>query len=97
MAQLLDETSQEAELKPSDFVFIKPTGEPIDPNTVTHNFLKTVRKAGFSELRLHDLRHLHATLLLQADVNPKVVSERLGHANIGITLDIYSHVLPGMQ
>ena len=46
---------------------------------------------------LHDLRHTHATLMLKAGVHPKVVSERLGHANIGITLDIYSHVMPGMQ
>jgi len=44
-----------------------------------------------------ELKHTHATMMLQANVNPKIVSERLGHANIGITLDIYSHVLPGMQ
>ena len=48
-------------------------------------------------LQLHDSRHTHATLMLMADVHPKVVSERLGHANIGITLDIYNHVLPGLQ
>ncbi len=48
-------------------------------------------------VRLHDLRHTHATLLLLAGVHPKIVSERLGHASIAITLDIYSHVLPGMQ
>jgi integrase len=50
-----------------------------------------------SEPRLRDLRHTHATQLLKAGVNPKVVSERLGHASIGITLDTYSHVIPGMQ
>ena len=48
-------------------------------------------------VRFHDLRHTHATQLLQAGVHPKVVSERLGHASIGITLDTYSHVMPGMQ
>ena len=48
-------------------------------------------------IRLHDLRHTHATLALQAGIHPKVVSERLGHANVGITLDIYSHVSPHMQ
>ena len=48
-------------------------------------------------LNVHDLRHTHATLMLKAGVHPKIVSERLGHANIGITLDIYSHVIPGMQ
>jgi len=46
---------------------------------------------------MHDLRHTHATLMLKAGVHPKVVSERLGHANIAITLDTYSHVLPGQQ
>lgn len=50
-----------------------------------------------SSTRIHDLRHTHATLMLKAGVHPKVVSERLGHANIAITLDTYSHVLPGLQ
>ena len=48
-------------------------------------------------VRFHDLRHTHATQLLKAGVHPKVVSERLGHASIGITLDTYSHVMPDMQ
>ena len=48
-------------------------------------------------MHLHDLRHTHASLLLQQGVHPKVVSERLGHANIQITLDTYSHLLPGLQ
>ena len=53
--------------------------------------------SGLPRVRLHDLRHTHATLMLKAGVHPKIVSERLGHANIGITLDLYSHVLPGLQ
>ncbi|WP_430131293.1 tyrosine-type recombinase/integrase [Neobacillus pocheonensis] len=48
-------------------------------------------------LRFHDLRHTHATMLIQQKINPKVIQERLGHSRIGITLDIYSHVLPSMQ
>ena len=48
-------------------------------------------------IRLHDLRHTHATLALRAGVHPKVVSERLGHATVAITLDIYSHAIPAMQ
>ena len=55
------------------------------------------KRAGLAGVRIHDLRHTHATLTLQAGVHPKVVSERLGHANIGITLDIYSHVMPGIK
>ena len=48
-------------------------------------------------IRLHDLRHSHATHLLAAGVHPKIAQERLGHSSVGITLDTYSHVLPGMQ
>ena len=48
-------------------------------------------------IRLHDLRHTHATALLSAGVNPKVVSERLGHSDVSTTLRTYTHVLPGMQ
>ncbi|WP_412674856.1 helix-turn-helix domain-containing protein [Aneurinibacillus thermoaerophilus] len=48
-------------------------------------------------IRFHDLRHTHATILLQLSENPKIVSERLGHVNITITLDTYSHILPDMQ
>jgi integrase len=49
------------------------------------------------KVRFHDLRHTHATQLLRQGVHPKIVSERLGHSTVGITLDVYSHVLPGMQ
>jgi len=64
---------------------------------VTLAFRRIIKKAGLRDIRIHDLWHTHATLMLKAGVHPKVVSERLGHANIGITLDIYSHVLPGLQ
>ncbi|MFC1968228.1 tyrosine-type recombinase/integrase [Chloroflexota bacterium] len=84
-------------LTANDFVFIRHEGSPINPNAVTHAFHRVITKAGLKHVRLHDLRHTHATLMLKAGVHPKVVSERLGHANIGITLDIYSHVLPGLQ
>jgi len=84
-------------LNDDDFVFSYADGSPLNPSTVTHTFSKVARRAGLLHLRLHDLRHIHATMLLQAGTHPKVVQERLGHANIGITLDIYSHVLPGMQ
>jgi integrase len=50
-----------------------------------------------AKLRFHDLRHAHATHLLAMGVHPKVASERLGHSRVGITLDLYSHVIPGMQ
>ena len=84
-------------LNADDFVFIRPDGSPINPNAVTLAFHRIIKKAGLRRIRIHDSRHTHATLMLKAGIHPKVVSERLGHANIGITLDIYSHVLPGLQ
>jgi len=84
-------------LNADDFVFARPDGNPINPNAVTLAFRRIIKKAGLKDIRIHDLRHTHATLMLKAGIHPKVVSERLGHANIGITLDTYSHVLPGLQ
>ena len=54
-------------------------------------------EAGVPKIRIHDLRHSHATHLLSSNVHPKVASERLGHSKVGIRLDLYSHVIPGMQ
>ena len=84
-------------LEADDFVFSRADGSPVNPNAVTLAFGRILKRAGLKGVRIHDLRHTHATLMLTAGVHPKVVSERLGHANIGITLDIYSHVLPGLQ
>lgn len=78
-------------------VFAGPLGKPLDPATLTHVWQRVARKSGLSGVRLHDLRHFHATMLLSQGVHPKVVQERLGHATISITLDTYSHVVPGMQ
>ena len=81
----------------SKFVFTQPDGKPIDSNRVTRDFQKLVRANGLPHLTLKGLRHAHATLLLSKGVHPKIVSERLGHSNISTTMDIYSHVIPGMQ
>jgi integrase len=80
-----------------DFVFIGLNGKPLNPDTVTHAFARVISRAGLKSIRMHDLRHTHATLMLMAGIHPKIVSERLGHASISVTLDIYSHVLPGLQ
>ena len=85
------------QLTESDLVFSMPDGSPISPHNVTWAFVNIRNKLGFAGLRFHDLRHTHATLLLKQGVHPKVVSERLGHSTVGITLDTYSHVLPGLQ
>jgi len=71
-------------------------GEPINNATAESRFRKVARRAGYA-ISFHDLRHAHATLLLQAGVHPKVVSERLRHGQIFITMDTYSHVMPSLQ
>jgi integrase len=81
---------------PNNTVFTRPDGRWILPSKATQAFYTITERAGLRRIRLHDLRHTHATLLLAAGVNAKVVSERLGHQGIGITLDIYGHVLPTM-
>ncbi len=86
-----------ASMVESNLVFSNISGKPLDPGTISHTSAKVLKRAGLPHIRFHDLRHSHATLLLKVGIHPKIVSERLGHANIGITLDTYSHVLPGLQ
>ena len=81
----------------SDLVFRRLDRSPLRPDTVTHAFAGLVKKAGIPRVRLHDLRHTHATLMMEQGINPKIVNERLGHAGAGITLDLNSHVSPGLQ
>jgi integrase len=81
----------------NDLVFCHPDGTMVHPERFSRGFLETVQKIGLPRIRLHDLRHGWATLALQAGIHPKVVQERLGHANIGITLNTYSHVVAGMH
>jgi integrase len=78
-------------------VVIREDGEPIQPRSLSRAFRKFMRRHKLPKIRLHDLRHSHATHLLAAGVHPKIAQERLGHSSVGITLDLYSHVLPGMQ
>jgi len=81
-----------------NLVFCKENGEKYYPSTVSRNFNKILQKTSLDpKLNIHSLRHTHATLLLKAKVNPKIVQERLGHASITETLDTYSHVIPTMQ
>jgi integrase len=79
-------------------VFATKDGNPLSRrNLERRNFKLILRNAKLPDIRLYDLRHSCATLLLSANENPKVVSERLGHSSIVLTLDTYSHVLPSMQ
>jgi integrase len=81
----------------SGLVFTWPDGRALHPERFTRWFQQQARDAGLPKIRLHDVRHSYATAALAAGVPAKVVSERLGHANIAITMDTYSHVLPGMD
>ncbi len=83
----------------TELVFSTRAGDPAHQRVIVQEAFKPalVRAGLGKETRLYDLRHTHATLLLLAGVHPKVVSERLGHASVAITLDVYSHVLPNMQ
>jgi integrase len=78
-------------------VFCRVDGGPLHPERFTRAFRDRARQLGLPPIRLHDLRHGWATLALADGVHPKVVQERLGHATIGVTLDIYSHVTAGMH
>jgi integrase len=84
-------------LTPKGLVFSHPDGRPFRPNSVTRAFQAIADSVGLRGARLHDLRHAHATILLQEGVHPKIVQERLGHSSVSTTLDIYSHVIPGLQ
>jgi integrase len=80
-----------------DFVFCHSGGSPLNPDQVTKEFKRIAREAGMGDLRFHDLRHTHATLMLGAGVHLKVTSERMGHSSIAITGNLYSHVQSTVQ
>ena len=84
-------------LKDDDLIFCHVDGSPLLPSSVTHAWMKLVRRCGLRGIRLHDCRHTHASLMLKQGIHPKIVQERLGHASIRITLDTYSHTVPSMQ
>ena len=79
------------------FVFPGKDGEPCDPGAWSKAFRRVCDQLGYPRFRFHDLRHTHASLLLEEGVHLKVVSERLGHSTVGITGDLYSHVSPNVQ
>ena len=79
------------------FVVARSNGQPLQPRSLTHEWTRLLKGRDLPWVRVHDLRHAHATHLLSSGVHPKIASERLGHSKVGITLDLYSHVLAGMQ
>ena len=87
----------EREINGETLVFCHADGSPFLPHSVSQAWRRLVRKAGFPGIRMHDARHPHATLMLEQGVNWKIISERLGHGSVAMTLDLYAHVSPGLQ
>lgn len=83
--------------KDQDLVFCRPDGSPIHPDYFSQTFDRTVARVGLRRIRLHDLRHTHATLGLAAGVPAKVMSDRLGHATVAFTQDVYMHAIPQLE
>ena len=81
----------------SGLAFTRPDGKLIHPERVSKAFRAAVKRTGLPQIHLHDLRNTHATLALAAGIHPKVVSDRLGHSTVAITLDIYSHAIPALS
>ncbi|MGY4624587.1 tyrosine-type recombinase/integrase [Bradyrhizobium sp. USDA 4486] len=84
-------------LSDDDLVMVQPDGSVMAPIYISQLWARVIARTKLARLRFHDLRHAHATHLLANGVHPKIASERLGHSKVGITLDLYSHVIPGMQ
>ncbi|WP_090798194.1 site-specific integrase [Paenibacillus sp. GP183] len=83
--------------KDYDLVVCSEYGTPTDSSNIRRVLNIIIKNSNVPKIRFHDLRHTHATMLLKENISPKIVSERLGHADVRITLDTYSHVLPSMQ
>ena len=81
----------------NNLVFSRDDGSFLDPREFTKRFQRNLEKAGLPKIRLHDLRHTHASLLLEKEIHPKIVQDRLGHSSIITTLDLYSHLSEGLQ
>jgi integrase len=80
-----------------DLVFASHDGRPVDPGVLSHAFSRLAKTAGLGNVRFHDLRHTFASLMLLRGAKPKVISEALGHASVAFTMDVYSHIIDGMQ
>jgi integrase len=92
-----DRDSAEGAWEETGYVFTMDDGRAMNPQSVSRASDRAIAVAKLPRIRLHDLRHTHASLALAAGINPKVVSERLGHATVSITLDTYSHAIPALQ
>lgn len=97
VAQLEERVAWGPAWSDTGLVFTREDGEPYHPGTVSKLFLELSSRAGLPRIRFHDARHSYATAALSVGIHPKIVSERLGHSSIGMTLDVYSHVMPALE
>ena len=95
--QLVTKLDHDIPNSSTDHVLSDELGNPLDPYVLTNSWRRLVSRLGLTGIRLHDLRHFHASLLLRMNTHPKIVQERLGHSTISITLDTYSHSIPSLQ
>jgi len=72
-------------------------GKPLNPPSLSREFRRIVKRAGLENVRFHDLRHTFASLMRLRGAKPKVISEALGHASVAFTMDVYSHIIEGIQ
>jgi integrase len=92
--QLEERLAMGAAYEDSDLIFRRGDGQPYTPGYVSSAFKRQTKTAGLPTIRLHDLRHTHASLMLQQGIHPRIVSERLGHGSAAFTLDTYAHATP---
>ena len=97
MAQVAERLAAGSEWEEHDLVFAQPNGRPIDPSADNKAFKALLKTARLPTFRLHDLRHCFATMLLASGVSPRVAMELLGHSQVSLTLNTYSHVGPKLS
>jgi integrase len=95
--QLEERLAAGAAWEDSGFVFASPVGTALEQRNVTREFRVLIVAAGLPVVRFHDMRHTAATLLLAQGVDPRTIMETLGHSQISLTMNTYSHVLPSLQ
>ena len=92
-----DEKAKEPWFRDLGFVVCKEDGSPYHPDSLTQTWERFTKSKNLPHIKLHGMRHTNATAMIAAGVNPKVVQQRLGHADVSVTLNTYTHVLPGMD
>ena len=95
--QLLTRMELEGLYQDNGLLFPGPLGEPLNPMALTRCYQRYAKKLGIARPRLHDLRHFHASVMLQNGASLLLVSRRLGHASVSTTGDVYGHLMPGAQ